>query len=90
MQGKQGFAEKRSGQLPCKVLFTAHFQLSIQFQALMEKMVCRELWHFLLDVFFFFLNLAAQKATLCPLTFKCNLGSFLVGFFILADLGLLL
>lgn len=51
---KEGFAEKRCGQLPCKVLFTAHFQLSIQFQALTEKGVCGELWHLFFGVVFFF------------------------------------
>lgn len=55
MQGKQGLSEKRCGQLPYKVLFTAHFQLPIQFQALMEKVVCGELWELLLGVGFFFL-----------------------------------
>lgn len=54
-QGKQGFAEKRCGQLPYKVLFTARFQLPIKFQALMEKVVCGELWQVLLDVSFLFL-----------------------------------
>lgn len=66
---------------PAKFCSLHTFNYQFNFKHWWRKWCVEGCGSFCLVYMYFFIYLAAQKAALCVLTFKCNLGSFLVDFF---------